>query len=291
MTAYKYYDTGTSTWKYLLQGPQGPQGPAGVGDMLKSTYDPANKNAQLAADSEVVKLTGAQTVAGVKTFSSFPVTPSSAPTTNYQTANKKYVDDTVATVPVGDVVGPASATDNSLAMFNGTTGKLIKDGVLQTQTGNTFGDGGEVIIMPASTTRNVIIAPGSGTTTKAVYVIGNLWVFNGIFNGRIKPIVDTNTSGSTITPGAGPYIMCTVTALATNTTIAAPSDGTPYDGQKLVIRIKDNGTARTLTWDAIYRNMGTVLPTTTVVSKTMYLGFIYNATDTKWDLLSYNQEV
>jgi len=38
-------------------------------------------------------LTGNQTVADVKTFSSFPVTPSDAPTTDYQVANKKYVDD------------------------------------------------------------------------------------------------------------------------------------------------------------------------------------------------------
>lgn len=45
-----------------------------------------------------VKLTGNQTVAGIKTFSSFPVTPSSAPTTNYQVANKKYVDDYVNAV-------------------------------------------------------------------------------------------------------------------------------------------------------------------------------------------------
>lgn len=41
----------------------------------------------------VVHLTGAESIAGVKTFSDFPVTPSSAPTTDYQTANKKYVDD------------------------------------------------------------------------------------------------------------------------------------------------------------------------------------------------------
>jgi len=37
--------------------------------------------------------TGNETVAGIKTFSSFPVTPSEAPTTDYQVANKKYVDD------------------------------------------------------------------------------------------------------------------------------------------------------------------------------------------------------
>ena len=47
----------------------------------------------IVSDSTAVKLTGNQTIAGVKTFSSFPVTPSSAPATSYETANKKYVDD------------------------------------------------------------------------------------------------------------------------------------------------------------------------------------------------------
>ena len=31
---------------------------------------------------------------------------------------------------VGDVVGPSSATDNSLAKYDGTTGKLLKDGAV-----------------------------------------------------------------------------------------------------------------------------------------------------------------
>lgn len=38
------------------------------------------------------------TGAGVVTFSSFPITPSAAPTTDYQVANKKYVDDQIGTV-------------------------------------------------------------------------------------------------------------------------------------------------------------------------------------------------
>jgi hypothetical protein len=40
-----------------------------------------------------VDLTTNQSIGGIKTFTSFPVTPSSAPTSNYQVANKKYVDD------------------------------------------------------------------------------------------------------------------------------------------------------------------------------------------------------
>lgn len=66
--------------------------------------------------------------------------------------------------------------------------------------------------------------------------------------------------------------------------------GTPVQGEKLIIRIKDNGTARALTYDTQFRAMGTALPSTTVVSKTMYLGFIFNFTDTKWDLVAVAQE-
>ena len=44
-------------------------------------------------DDENVKKTGAQTVTGVKTFSSIIVLPSSNPTSNNQATRKKYVDD------------------------------------------------------------------------------------------------------------------------------------------------------------------------------------------------------
>lgn len=56
-----------------------------------------------AADDAVVKLTGAQTVAGVKTFSSSPIVPT--PTTDMQASTKKYVDDAIgsATSALGDL--------------------------------------------------------------------------------------------------------------------------------------------------------------------------------------------
>lgn len=66
--------------------------------------------------------------------------------------------------------------------------------------------------------------------------------------------------------------------------------GTPTEGQKLIIRIKDDGTARALTYDTYFRAMGTALPSTTVLGKTLYMGFIFNITDTKWDLVAAAQE-
>jgi len=49
-----------------------------------------------ALDVANVKLTGVQTVAGVKTFSSSPIVP--VPTTDLQASTKKYVDDSVTTL-------------------------------------------------------------------------------------------------------------------------------------------------------------------------------------------------
>ncbi len=48
-----------------------------------------------ADDTDVVHVTWNETVNWIKTFWSMPVWPSVAPTTNYQMANKKYVDDVI----------------------------------------------------------------------------------------------------------------------------------------------------------------------------------------------------
>ena len=65
-----------------------------------------------------VNLSTEQTVNGVKTFGTFPITPPGAPTLDYQTANKKYVDDHKSSIgaPSSRVVGVTyqAATDGFL---------------------------------------------------------------------------------------------------------------------------------------------------------------------------------
>ena len=71
--------------------------------------------------SGFVKTSGNQTIAGIKTFSSFPVTPSSAPSSDYQTANKKYVDDSVSPLGVWTAYTPTwSAPTTNPSIGNGT---------------------------------------------------------------------------------------------------------------------------------------------------------------------------
>lgn len=102
--------------------------------------------------------------------------------------------------------------------------------------------------------------------------------------------VTTDTSTATPTPtGDADFNHYYLSALATNATFAAPS-GTPKEGASLVIRITPDATPRTLAFNAIYRAVGVTLPTTTVASKTIYLGATYNSTASKWDVNAYALE-
>lgn len=107
------------------------------------------------------------------------------------------------------------------------------------------------------------------------------------------PISKTTSAASDITPVLATGELTVYTALANNVTISPPTGSpgvSPFEGQILTIRIKDNGVARTLTWSTAtngYRATTPALPTTTIAGKTHYMQFIYNLDDTKWDLLSY----
>ena len=112
-------------------------------------------------------------------------------------------------------------------------------------------------------------------------------------NATVSPLV---VSAASYTTDTGTSLnmdnlsVFVITAQAGALLFNAPG-GTLVQGRSLIIRIKDNGTARALTWNAVFRAMGTALPSTTVLSKTLYLGFFYNSTDTKWDLVASAQEV
>lgn len=98
------------------------------------------------------------------------------------------------------------------------------------------------------------------------------------------PAIQTVASASTVTPTFGNDLV-TITAQAAALTIANPT-GTPIPGLGLVIRIKDNGTARAITWGSQYRGIGVSLPGTTVASKTTYVAMVFNSTDTTWDVVA-----
>lgn len=188
-----------------------------------------------------------ETGTGVNVFATSPVLVT--PTLGVATATS-----------INKVAFTAPATSATLTLANGST--LVTSGAFSTT-------------LTATAATNVTL-PTTGT-------LATLAGTETFTNKKITSRIGTTASSATPTPDANNHDQYNVTALAANATFAAPT-GTPTDGQPLLIRIKDNGTARTLGFNTIYR-AGTdiALPTTTVINKTMYLQFVYNAADSKWD--------
>jgi hypothetical protein len=99
-------------------------------------------------------------------------------------------------------------------------------------------------------------------------------------NKRVTKRVST-TSG----PGATPSIdtdnfdLFQFTALAAAiTSMSTNLTGTANAGDMLMIQFLDNGTARAITWGAKFAASTVPLPTTTVISTTLTVGFIWDTT-------------
>ena len=108
-------------------------------------------------------------------------------------------------------------------------------------------------------------------------------------NKRITKRVKTFTSDATPDINSDDYDAVTITAQAVAITDVNVT-GTPTNFQHLVFRIKDSGAAKSLTFGSDFEAKGVALPDTTVASKVMTLGFIYDTVSSKWGLVALSQE-
>jgi hypothetical protein len=134
---------------------------------------------------------------------------------------------------------------------------------------------------PTSDDYTVSLDNASGTLKKTKWSS-----LRGLFATRRA---NTTPSGASITPVCDTTDIFTVTALAVGASFLAPT-GSPSDGQGLTIRIKDNGTAQSLAFNSVYRPIGITLPSTTVATKVIYIGCLYNAQDATWDVVSIGRQ-
>ena len=144
------------------------------------------------------------------------------------------------------------------------------------------------------------IANGSANLTfnKTINLltVGNITATGNISNTRINIRTNDNgvTTSGTITPNADTSDQYNLIGLNGTVTLAIPS-GTFTDGQKLTIRIKDNGSAQTLNWTTdganSYRVINTTLPTTTTANKVSYVGCVYNSQDSFWDVVAVTTQL
>lgn len=122
-------------------------------------------------------------------------------------------------------------------------------------------------------------------------VIPSISSTNTLTNKRVTPRVGTTTSHATPSINTDNVDAYSITAQAEAiTSMTTNLTGTPTDFQRLMIRIKDNGTARAITWGASFEAKGVALPTTTVLSKVLTVGFIYDTVTSKWGCVASSTE-
>jgi hypothetical protein len=148
---------------------------------------------------------------------------------------------------------------------------------------------------PALTTPNFssIVNTGTLTLPTSTDTLVGRATTDTLTNKRVTARVQTNSAPSSpATPASDSYDQINYTAIGGALTLNAPS-GTPTDGQRLLYRFEDDGTGRALTWTSGangFRAIGVILPTTTVATKTTYVGTIWNATDSRWDVVATGTE-
>lgn len=94
---------------------------------------------------------------------------------------------------------------------------------------------------------------------------------------------------TTLTPNVETHDIFVANEIAATLTIAAPT-GVPTGAQTIKIRIVDDGTSRSLTWNSAYRAIGVTLPTATTANKTIYATAVWNALAAKWDVVDIKEE-
>lgn len=110
-------------------------------------------------------------------------------------------------------------------------------------------------------------------------------------NKRITPRITSITSSATPTVNTDNCDCVTITALAAAiTSMTTNLSGTPNNFDRLLYRIKDDGTGRAITWGASFASRGATLPTTTTASKVLYVGFVWNSVAGVWDCIAVSTE-
>ena len=101
-------------------------------------------------------------------------------------------------------------------------------------------------------------------------------------NKRVTPRVGSTTSSATPTINTDNVDIYKLTAQTVDiTSFTTNLTGTPTDGQVLIIEITGTA-ARAITWGSSFEASTVALPTTTVTTNMLAVGFIYNSVTSKW---------
>ena len=184
-------------------------------------------------------------------------------------------DNTWATISggSGDVVGPSSSYSRGVAVFNDGTGKLLASSDV------SIDSSGNMIVLADATVAGHLVSDTPGTSSNSVVTNAGSQTLT---NKRITKRVSTTTSSATPTINTDNVDMYGLTAQAADiTSFTTNLSGTPTDGQQLWIYIVGTA-ARAITWGSSFEASTVALPTTTVLTNRLDVGFVWNAATSKW---------
>lgn len=110
---------------------------------------------------------------------------------------------------------------------------------------------------------------------------------NTVTNKRWTRRFITTTQSATPTVNTDNTDISSITGLAQAiTSMTTNLSGTPSAGDYLQFQITDNGTARAITWGTSFAATTVALPTTTVISTLLRIGFQWDTVSAKWQCIA-----
>jgi len=299
---------GTLVSPATIVGPQGPAGPTGPTGPQGAT-GPAGPT----GDTGPQGPTGPTGATGRGITSVIRTTGTGAPGTT-DTYTITYSDTSTSTFQVynGANGGGSGTVTNTIVNAVGTTGTDVSFSVATPTTVPTF-----TLNLPSAsvTNRGLLTAADWATfngkqaalgftpynaTNPAGYISSVTWATPGTIGSttpntgkfttleattkltatRVEPRVGVIASTATPAINTDLYDVYRINALAVNITGFTMS-GTPQHGDCLIIEITGTA-ARTITWGASFEASTTALPTTTVTTAMLSVGFMFNNATSKW---------
>jgi hypothetical protein len=173
-----------------------------------------------------------------------------------------------------------SATGNKNTGIGSEAGYAITSGSNNVVIGGYSGAAAPISLTGSN---YIVLSDGAGTVRQTIDPSGNV-SFTGGITSRVVVIADATS----ITVNADTTDVATQanTQAVGTLTINAPT-GTPVNGQKFILRLRSTN-VQTFSWNAIFQGSTDISLPISSSGATLhdYVGFIYNSTTSKWQMIA-----